>query len=238
MIEITSLGALRYRAYTGRTVNGSANNEEFTVESADSPESSGLPNTKIPDKWITKDGMAWGAINKAVEFMKNELGIDADGRTPTHEITDEQREWLSSRHDMSNMQCNVIKENTVNGQTSYYSTHTAEYGNFLADLVYLNVYSPDEAKMLNMVSVRGTPDVYSGGGFTPAVCSVSGALSNSIARQTNLIAYLENKKKGFVPLSESDEELLEKARELFAQKQNCVEVLLNIIDDTDIKEQT
>lgn len=69
------------------------------------------------------------ALDKVKKQLEEE-GIDADGRTPTHKITDEQVEWLSSRYVFDFLSA-----------CSY--THE-EYGNFMLDLTYLNVFSLDE----------------------------------------------------------------------------------------------
>ena len=92
-------------------------------------------NNIIPDRWKTcwgsSESYGWG-VDIAVKFMREEMGIDVSERVPTHEITDEQKDWLASRHNLDTIQ--------------NYGINTLEMQNFLADLVYLNVYSPDEAK--------------------------------------------------------------------------------------------
>lgn len=76
------------------------------------------------------------AISRVKEQLKAE-GIDANSRTPTHKITDEQMEWLSSRYDLDFLNA---------------CSHThEEYGNFMLDLAYLNVFSLDEIE--NMYGV-------------------------------------------------------------------------------------
>lgn len=73
----------------------------------------------------------------AVRERLKEEGVDADKRTPTHEITDEQMEWLGSRYDLEFL--------------SICSFTHSEYGNFMLDLAYLNVFSLDEVE--NMYGV-------------------------------------------------------------------------------------
>lgn len=94
------------------------------------------------------------ALSKVREQLSAE-GIDADARTPTHEITDEQMDWLGSRYDLEFL-----------GACSF--THE-EYGNFMLDLAYLNVFSLDEVE--NMYGVM--PLNSSHGGYctrwTPAL---------------------------------------------------------------------
>lgn len=76
------------------------------------------------------------ALAKVKEWLNAE-GIDADSRTPTHDISEEQIEWLSSRYDFNFLNACCF-------------THE-EFGNFVLDLAYLNVFSLDEVK--NMYGV-------------------------------------------------------------------------------------
>lgn len=76
------------------------------------------------------------ALDKVREKLKEE-GVDADKRTPTHEITDEQMGWLGSKYDLEFL--------------SVCSFTHSEYGNFMLDLAYMNVFSLDEVE--NMYGV-------------------------------------------------------------------------------------
>lgn len=100
---------------------------------------------KAPDKWVTEAGFSSDAIKAAVEYMRNELGINVSEIEPTHEITPEQMDWLNSRYDFSVMQRRV-RYTFVNdsGITQYGFKSTAEYSNFLADLTYLGVFTAKE----------------------------------------------------------------------------------------------
>lgn len=104
---------------------------------------------KAPDKWVTKAGSSWNVIKGALEFREKELGIREKDIEPTHELTPEQKAWLDQRHDFSSMRCYVPytykspEGTTVGGYLS-----TAEYSNFLADLVYLGVFSKED--LVNM----------------------------------------------------------------------------------------
>lgn len=71
------------------------------------------------------------AINKVREKLKAE-GVDPSKRTPTHEITDEQMEWLNSKYDLKFLSTCGISE--------------PEFGNFMLDLAYLNVFSLEEVE--------------------------------------------------------------------------------------------
>lgn len=69
------------------------------------------------------------AHNKVREKLKSE-GINPYSRTPAHEITDEQMAWLGERYDLSRFgNCSI---------------EDPEFGNFMLDLTYLNVFSFDE----------------------------------------------------------------------------------------------
>lgn len=76
------------------------------------------------------------ALAEVRAHLKEE-GVEADKRTPTHEITDEQMDWLGSRYDLEFL--------------SICSFTHPEYGNFMLDLAYLNVFSLDEVE--NMYGV-------------------------------------------------------------------------------------
>lgn len=85
----------------------------------------------VPTDWAA--GGIWylyDSLTAVKEYMRNELGIDPDDRTFTHEITDEQREWLASRHDMD-----AVKTAAVGSE---------EFANFMADLYYLGVFSSSD----------------------------------------------------------------------------------------------
>ena len=107
------------------------------------PEAAGAP-----DRWTSEqlytidlDTLEGYRVNRAaLERVKEQLqseGIDAHGRTPTHEITDEQKEWLGSRYDLDFL--------------SACSFEHPDFGNFMLDLAYLNVFSLDEVE--NMYGV-------------------------------------------------------------------------------------
>lgn len=87
------------------------------------------PDTVIPEKWGTDD--MWGfvaTITSVTKFLKDYCDVDTSKRKPTHEITDEQREWLASRHDLE-----AIGNST--------RTETPDFAELMGDLVYLNIMS-------------------------------------------------------------------------------------------------
>lgn len=71
------------------------------------------------------------ALNKVRERLREE-GIDPSRRTPTHEITDEQMDELAEKYDLEYI--------------SACSVGSTEYGNFILDLVYMNVFSVNEVE--------------------------------------------------------------------------------------------
>lgn len=94
----------------------------------------------IPERWTTDSLYEWdsspkgysvnaAALSGVREQLKSE-GINVDSRTPTHEITDEQMEQLRSRYDLE----------FINACSKEHS----EFGNFMLDLAYMNVFSLDE----------------------------------------------------------------------------------------------
>lgn len=127
----------------GETEDNSVMFEDALGEAAEETE-----RFAVPDRWtgehlytIDENTPEGYRVNKdALSRVRKQLeaeGIDADSRTPTHEITDEQMEWLSSRYDLDFL-----------GACSF--THE-DYGNFMLDLAYLNVFSLDEVE--NMFGV-------------------------------------------------------------------------------------
>lgn len=122
------------------------------------------------------------ALNKVREKLRED-GISADKRIPTHEITDKQMEWLSERHDLGSF-------------TELHPDRDPEYGNFILDLVYLNVISPDEAENLfgvlpfnannkGILYQYGNPDTGVGAGYVNADGSISETWEKYIERMTN-----------------------------------------------------
>lgn len=88
------------------------------------------PDVTVPEHWTDDDLWGYGVAALRVNKFLKELGIDTTKRKPTYEITDEQREWLASRHDFE-----AIK----NGGDS------KELGELLGDLIYMNVISAGDA---------------------------------------------------------------------------------------------
>jgi len=86
------------------------------------------------------------ALDKVRDRLKEE-GVDPSRRTPTHEITDEQMDQLAEKYDLEYLSLAGIED--------------PEYGNFLLDLAYMNVFSCDEMDELFGVSeINANHQVY------------------------------------------------------------------------------
>ena len=87
------------RAYACAPVSRAWNNDNAFSEALETTENSAEDTllASAPDKWVTKPGISFNAVKKALEYKKS-LGID--DAEPTHELTAEQRDWLYSRHDL------------------------------------------------------------------------------------------------------------------------------------------
>ena len=178
----------------------------------------GTEEATIPDKWRTDQPK--NAIDIAVAYMQDHLGIDANKRTPTHEITEEQKEWLASRHDLSKLH--------------EYSPVSAERQNFLADLVYLNVMSVDEAKNFGLVVFPGHTAVMQKAdkpAFTlgaPQYTNFADVLASALSTQQDLISYIQNKANDPTRSEAKDFDYLESALKNADRQRKLYEMLLGL----------
>lgn len=89
------------------------------------------PDAEIPERWSTEEHWGYACVLiETLDYLNNELGVDTSKRTPTHTITDDQREWLASRHDLE-----ALKNSTGD---------TPEMAQLFGDLVFLNVMSASD----------------------------------------------------------------------------------------------
>lgn len=143
-----------------------------------------------PDKWL-REWTGESPVKKAVEFLKD-MGVDAKNREPSHSWTDEQKEWLRSRHDLD-----AIYNNTASLLDEY---------NFRADLVYLGVISPDEAENIGVgvIPTHCTPNE-----IMLLNTEKSGSyidyLRGTMSKQKSVVDYM--RKKYNDPLRRQDEDL-------------------------------
>lgn len=152
--------------------------------------------------------------------MQDHLGIDANKRTPTHEITGEQKEWLASRHDLSKLH--------------EYSPVSAERQNFLADLVYLNVISPDDAKNFGLTVFPGHTAVLQKAestGFAagaPQYTNFADVLANALSTQQDLISYIQDKANDPTRREAKDFDYLNSALKNADRQRELYEMLLGL----------
>ncbi len=146
--------------------------------------------------------------------------VKTDNPTPTHEITDEQIEWLSSKYDLDFLRtCSFTDE---------------EYGKFILDLVKLNVFSIEDVE--NMYGVM--PFNANHKGYLYALETESGKTGyvNPFGGEDNyidegdlqndlIIEYLKSKYNGL-----SEEEYVKMAEEYAAQRRECLSVIEDIFD--------
>ena len=138
MINMQSVAANQSGIPVGKVNSNQAMGRSFAeyLENASDNES------VIPDKWCLDTDKFDTGVDKAVKYMKEKLGIDPYNRTPTHEITDQQLQWLKSRHNLDDIY-KTASGTSDDGRSGWTMSWWDE--NFLSDLVYLNVISPDDA---------------------------------------------------------------------------------------------
>lgn len=168
-----------------------------------------------PDKWCEETDKFGTGVAKAVRYMWEKLGIDFDNRTPTHEITAEQMQWLRSRHNFDE----IYKTQSGICECGTSSYHMGWYDeNFLSDLVYLNVMSADEVKMIGWVNVPKS----SFGTVTAAdtantekersdTADILRALAAVIGKQKEYIEFVLGKYSNPLLISDKDREYLDNA---------------------------
>ncbi len=132
-----------------------AGNDVFgeLISSLENKEDDNKIGDGVPENWadlgirISQDGYI-PTNEKLKEFREiflEKLGIDPDNRgKATHKITSEQKEWLASRYDLSAIQSAAVGSD--------------EHNNFMLDLVYLNVFSMEEAVISHSTVVSFAPD--------------------------------------------------------------------------------
>lgn len=166
-----------------------------------------------PDKWL-REWTGESPVKKAVQFLKD-MGIDVENREPSHSLTNEQKEWLRSRHDLD-----AIKNHTATPLETY---------NFRADLAYLGAIAPDEAENIGVIAI-------------PAHCALKGiqlldtekisgnyldGLHNIMSKQKTVVDYMLEKYND--PRRRQDEDLrfIENAQQHIAFQ----EIYISIMED-------
>ncbi len=200
---------------------GAANRKEFGDLLSDSISQS-KSAFSAPDKWITESGGS--AVDEVLKYL-DVLGEDTQGRKPTHDITDEQIEWLRSRHDIAALHNK--------------DTFSVEMQNFYADLVYLNVFSPEDTKNAvtkypiipahirawawNPVGTSYTEN------FSFSDCNdLADMALLSVRMQTKLLCAIREKSNDPVRYDPRDTDAIADMEELIGNKTECCEVLQKI----------
>lgn len=145
MLDNISINSPSYRQAVPGAYSGAVGGASFG-DCLASAMNSGSITDAAPDRWAYKfsDGYA---VNIAIDFLRENFGINANERKPTHTITEEQKAWLLSRHDLNNLCGDNFPDL---GEGEYQKGISS---NFKADLVYLGIISPDEAKKLGKVPI-------------------------------------------------------------------------------------
>lgn len=159
------------------------------------------------------------ALLKVKEQLKAE-GIDTDSRIPTHQITAEQMKWLNSKYDLDFFStCSITNE---------------EFGNFMLDLAYLNVFSLEEVENMyagvippqadyQAISLYYNGDPETGAGYV--VLNTKGTVVNEDMPTDHISNYL----KAEYP-RRTETEYRQMATEFAAQFQNRLKILEGIFE--------
>lgn len=173
------------------------------------------------------------ALSKVKAQLKAE-GIDADRRTPTHQITDEQREWLSAKYDLAYLGTCSISE--------------AVFGNFMLDLAYLNVFSLEEVENMyagvfppltdepQMISIyyHGDPQTGEGAGY---VFWAGKDVNADVINEDMPLDHIFNYFKATAP-GRTENEYLKMAKEYADQFQNRIKIFNDLFAEFSDKIKT
>lgn len=185
----------------------------------------------IPDKWCSDTDKFGSGVAKAVRYMKESLGIDPDNRTPTYRITDEQMEWLKSRHNLDDIyktKNDTCEDGCCGATMSWWDE------NFLSDLVYLNVISPEDAKSFGWIAFPGSESgkVYAAsdsGSADSGRFSIIDVAAKVLQKQKSHIDSIYEKYENNLSLMlKQDEEYLETAQNLLEKNQIWLDILKSL----------
>jgi len=187
----------------------------------------------IPDKWCLDTDKFGTGVDKAVRYMRENWGIDAESRKPTYEITNEQLQWLKSRHNMDDIY-KTENGTCTDGCCGWTISWWDE--NFLSDLIYLNVISPEDAKDFGRIafpeSESGMVHSLSTGGF-PDLGKVS--ITDVAAKvlqiqQAHIDLIYEKYENNLSLMLKQDKEYLEAAQKLLKKNQIWHDLLMRLPD--------
>lgn len=165
-----------------------------------------------PEKWMTELSNE-GPIEKAAAFLA-EMGIDADKREPTHNLTDEQKEWLKSRHDLDAIE----KGNSP-----------LDDANFRADLVYLGAITPDEAN--GVWSIEVPVNINGIQWTTPSTSGLDmlDVLRNNLSVQRNILRQVEERYSDPMRRDPGDWSFIESDREHVSFQELYIEMMEDLL---------
>lgn len=185
MSNIDLVHSIRARAHVNQMLKTKPDpNDECQFEIPDPAETESKTENSANEMWTDRSlfnddyttELGYTADRSALDKVREKLrteGIDADRREPTYGITDEQVEWLSSRYDFED-------------EDAWGTAVSPEFGNFVLDLVYLNVLSFDDVDILFGVSEfnvnhRGT-EFFPGRGYVNSDGSYSATYEEFMAK--------------------------------------------------------
>ena len=163
--------------------------------------------------------------------MRENLGINPYDRTPTYKITDEQEAWLKSRHDLDSIY-KTASEVSEDGRSGWTMSWWDE--NFLSDLVYLNVISPEDAKSFGWIAFPGSESgkVYaaSDSGSGSGTLSITDIAAKVLGKQQSHIDSIYAKYNNLSLMTKQDIEYLETAQTLLEKNQIWYDILSRLSD--------
>ena len=229
MINMQSVAVNQSRLPVGKAASNQAMGRSFAeyLENASDNES------VIPDKWCLDTDKFGTGVDKAVQYMKDNLGINFRNRTPTYEITDEQLQWLKSRHNLDDIyktESGTCDDGCCGWTMSWWDE------NFLSDLVYLNVISPEDAKSFGLVAFPGSESgkVYAASdnnGIYSGKLSITDVAAKVLQKQQDYIdSIYEKYKNNLSSMLKQDKEYLETAQKLLEKNRIWRDILMRLSD--------
>lgn len=222
MLNAVSIGSRSLQAPKTKTASAAGTAfEQYLTQAVTANKS-----PAVPDKWDSQEDWL-NTVDKAVDYMINELGMDFSRRTPTHELTEEQKQWLMSRHSLDDIYKSI--DETSETGSGY---HKGWYdGNFLSDLIYLNVMSPEDVKRVGTVAFPA----HEGGvliplnnwrqGFdTETISGIFRGIAGAMGEQKFLIDYIAGKSS----LSSEDLGYLEAAEKTDKANEAFYDILMSL----------
>lgn len=166
------------------------------------------------------------ALSAVREQLRSE-GINPNTRTPTHEITDEQMEWLNSKYDLKYLsECSISEP---------------EFGNFMLDLAYMNVFSLAEVSNMfagtipplsdkpQLVSIYyyGDPETGEGAGYVSQISGDTLSYEEWLEERLSITAgnYIKAENPGL-----TDEEYQEMTAGFIAQHKERMDIIHYIFE--------